>query len=72
MTVDEKEIEVIIECIKMAAGDKFFLFARQNIEDGTQTVENLLRKFGIDEDEIPRIMHRWCYRIRKKTVFTAQ
>lgn len=60
MTVDEKEIEVIIQCIKMAARESFYLLYRENIKDGEETVENLLRKFGIDEEKISQIMEGWC------------
>lgn len=59
MTVDEKEIEVLISCIKMAAEEGFYLLYRENIPDGEQTIENLLKKFGVDEKRISLIMEGW-------------
>lgn len=60
MNVDDKEIEVIIECIKMAAAEGFYLFYRENIKNGEETVANLLRKFGVDEEKISSIMEGFC------------
>lgn len=59
MTVDEKEIEVLISCIKMAAAESFYLLYRENIPNGEETIENLLRKFGVDEKKIALIMEGW-------------
>lgn len=59
MNVDEKEIEIIVECIKMAAEEGFYLFSRDNIKDGEEIVENLLRKFGVEEKKISSIMDGW-------------
>lgn len=60
MKVDDKEIEAIIECIKMAAAEDFYLFYRENIKNGEETVANLLRKFGVDEEKVSKIMDGWC------------
>ncbi len=41
MTVDEKEMEVLISCIKMAAAESFYLLYRENIPDGEETLEKI-------------------------------
>lgn len=59
MTVDEKEIEVLISCIKMAAAESFYLLYRENIPDGEEIIENVLRKFGVEDRKISLIMEGW-------------
>lgn len=59
MNIDDKEMEVIIACIKMAAEEGFYLFYRDNIKDGEETTANILRKFGMDDVKVDQIMEGW-------------
>lgn len=54
--LNNKEINVIVSCIKMAGKESFYEFKYDDIEDGLGTVENLLKKFGLNSEEIDKIM----------------
>ena len=54
--LNDKEISVIVSCIKMAGKESFYEFYYDCIKDGLSTVENLLKKFGLDSKEIYEIM----------------
>lgn len=59
MELSEKEIAVIISCIRMASSEGFYRFKRDDIEDGCEVTEELLERFGVEPEKVKEIMEGW-------------
>lgn len=59
MELSEKEIAVLISCIRMASSEGFYRFEWDGIEGGREATEELLKKFGVEFEKAKEIMEGW-------------